>query len=209
MPECDYCGASLDSEAAELKHLKSEHRDELGPIDRRRIGDVEGDDDGPPVGPIALGVVLLASAGIVVYVVFFAGGGAASQPVADGTHEHGTIAATIDGQQIDFTSGEYTDRDNFFHLHPGSQEPMWHAHGSPITLQYALGTFGIDVNDDGTELTFQGETYREDDPGTEIRITVNGEPVEPGEYTLEGVGPESAALEGQGDDIEVVVETGG
>ena len=206
MPECDYCGASFDSEAAELKHLKSEHRDELGPIDRRRIGDVDEDDGGIPAGPIALGVVLLASAGIVAYVVFFAGGGASAQPVNDGTHEHGTIAATIDGQEIDFTNESYAGRDNFFHIHPGQDEPLWHAHGSPITIKYALATFGIEVNDAGTKLTFQGETYRQDDPGTEIRITVDGEPVDP-DYEVEGVRSEQAALEGEGDDIEVVVET--
>lgn len=207
MPECDYCGASFDSEAAELKHLKSEHRDDLGPIDKRRIGDVDVDDDGLPTGPIALGVVLLASAGIVAYVVFIAGsGGASGSPVADGTHEHGLVEATIDGQEINFTDSQYTYQDDYFHVHDNQPEPMWHAHGSPITVQYALGTFGIEVNDDGTELTFQDETYRQDDPGTEIRITVNGEPVDPGEYTLEGVS-ERQAPQGEGDDISIVVET--
>lgn len=208
MPECDYCGASHDDEEDHLEHLKSAHADELGPIDKRRIGDVDGD-DGLPTGPIALGVVLLASLGIVGYVVFIAGSGAASGPVNDGTHEHGTIQATIDGQQIDFTSDRYASRDPYFHIHPGSSDPMWHAHGSPITLQYALGTFGIEVNDAGTELTFQGETYQQSDPGTDIIIEVNGDPVEtPSEYTVEGVGPERAALNGEGDDIRVVVETG-
>jgi hypothetical protein len=206
MPECDYCGASFDDEAAELKHLRSEHADELGPIDRRRVGDVDGDDEGLPTGPIALGVVLLASAAIVGYVVFAAGsGGASVQPQNDGTHEHGTIEATIDGQEIDFTRSEFARNDQYFHIHRGSADPLWHAHGSPITVEYALGTFGIELNDDGTELTFQNETYSESD-GAEIRIEVNGESVDPN-YTIEGVGPEDAARNGEGDDIRVVVET--
>lgn len=206
MPECDYCGASFDSEAAELKHLKSEHRDELGPIDRRRIGDVDDDGDGIPAGPIALGVVLLASAGIVAYVVFFAGGsGAEAQPVADGTHEHGTIEVTIEGEQLNLTRPEYTRSQGFFHIHPGQEDQMWHIHGSPVTLKYALGTFGIEINNDGTVLTFENETYRESE-GAEIRLKVDGESVGP-DYTLEGIGAR-AARQGEGDDVEVVVEAG-
>ena len=206
MPECDYCGASFDSEEAELNHLAAEHGDELGPIDRRRVGDAGGDDEGLPTGPIALGVVLLASIGIVGYVVFIAGGsGADAQPVADGTHQHGTIEVSIDGQEVDLTQSQYTGRDNFFHIHPGQNDQMWHAHGSPITLKYALQAFGIEVNDDGTVLRFQNETYRESD-GAEIRLEVDGESVDP-DYNVKGVGDESAARNGEGDDIRVVVET--
>ena len=205
MPECDYCGASFDSEAAELDHLAAEHRDELGPIDKRRVGD-DGGDGGLPTGPIALGVVLLISVGIVGYVVFIAGGsGADAQPVADGTHQHGMIEVTIDGEEIDLTQPEYTRSQGFFHIHPPQNDQMWHAHGSPITLKYALQQFGIEVNDDGTVLRFQNETYRESD-GAEIRLEVDGESVDP-DYNVEGVGPESAARNGEGDDIRVVVET--
>ena len=39
MPECDYCGATHDGEGAHLDHLESEHYDELGPIDKRRVDD--------------------------------------------------------------------------------------------------------------------------------------------------------------------------
>lgn len=206
MPECDYCGAAFDDEAAELDHLRSEHADELGPIDKRRVGDVDGDGGGLPTGPIALGVVLLASIAIVGYVVFAAGGtGADARPRADGTHEHGLIEATIDGEEIDFTQSQYTYRNDYFHIHPGSSEPLWHAHGSPVTVKYALGTFGIEVDDDGTELSFRNETYRESD-GAEIRLQVNGESVDPA-YTLEGVGPEQAAVNGEGDNLSVIVET--
>lgn len=209
MPECDYCGASFDSEAAELKHLKSEHRDELGPIDRRRVGDVETDEEGLPWGPIALGFVVMASLGIVTYVVFFAGGGggASGQPYDYGSaHDHGTLQAQIAGEQINFTSSEYADRDTAFHFHPNQTEPIWHTHARGVTVQYALGTLGIEVNDEGTVLTYDNTTYRDEEPGTTVNITVNGEPVEPGEYVLSG-GTVQQARNGEGDDIRVVVET--
>lgn len=214
MPECDYCGASFESEGAELKHLKSEHREELGPIDRRRVGDVDEDDDGIPVGPIALGFVVMASLGIVVYVVFFAGsgGGAGGEPYGyNEIHEHGTITATIEGEEIDFSQPEYMTDDPAFHFHDGYYdqfgEHVTHIHARGVTVQYALETLGIEVDDEGTELTFEGETYQDDESGTEIRIEVNGEPVEPGEHVLRGVGPEEQAAEGEGDDLVVVVET--
>lgn len=204
MPECDYCGASFDSEAAELDHLAAEHRDELGPIDKRRVGD-DGDDGGLPTGPIALGVVLLISIGIVGYVVFIAGGsGADAQPTADGTHEHGMLEVTIDGEEIDLTQPKYTSSQGFFHIHPGQEMQMWHTHGSPVTLKFALEQLGMEVNDDATVLTFENETYRESE-GAEIRLEVDGESVGP-DYTLDGVS-EAEARQGGGDQIRVVVET--
>lgn len=76
MPECDYCGASFDSEEDHLKHLQSEHEGELGPIDRRRINKLEGGGGGGlPTGPIILLLVVFASAAVVAYVTFGAGGG--------------------------------------------------------------------------------------------------------------------------------------
>lgn len=209
MPECDYCGASFASEEAELKHLKSEHRDELGPIDRRRIGDVDTDDDGIPVGPIALGFVVMASLGIVAYVVFFAGSGGAAngEPYAYGdAHDHGTIEGTIDGEEIDFTAAEFEERDTAFHFHEGQDEPIWHTHAKGVTVKYALETLDIEVNDEGTELTYDGTTYDDDDPDTTVSITVNGEEVEPGDHVLSG-GTVQQARDGEGDDINVVVET--
>jgi hypothetical protein len=210
MPECDYCGASFDSEAAELKHLKSEHRDELGPIDRRRIGDVDSDDDGIPAGPIALGVVLLASAGIVAYVVFIAGGTGGNGNT--GPHVHGTMEATIAGEEIDFMQPQFAGQGNRFHFHGSEQAHyganVWHVHGNGgISLKYALGTLGMEVNDEGTTLSFNGTTYDDSDPDTEVRIQVDGESVEPGGYVLKGIRNESVAAEGKGDDVEIVVET--
>ena len=212
MPECDYCGASFASEREELRHLKSEHRDELGPIDRRRVGDVDvGDDDGLPTGPIALGVVLLASVAIVGYVVFIAGG-TGGDAGNTGPHVHGTMEATIDGEEIDLMQSRYTGNDDRFHFHGNERSNyganVWHIHGnSGVTLQYALRTLGFEVSADGSELTFDGTTYDDGDPDTDVRVLVDGDPVEPGDYVLKGVRDEEAAAQGQGDDVRVVVET--
>lgn len=210
MPECDYCGASFDSEAAELKHLKSEHRDELGPIDKRRVGDVDADDDGLPTGPIALGVVILASVAIVGYVVFIAGGTDGNGNT--GPHVHGTMQATIADEELDFMDSRFANNGNRFHFHGSEQDlydaNVWHVHGNGgVTLQFALETLGIEVNDDGTTLTYNGTTYNDSDEGTDVQIQVDDESVEPGNYVLKGVRNESAAAQGQGDDVEILVET--
>ncbi len=207
MPECDYCDASFGSEEAELNHLKAEHRDELGPIDQRRIGDVDTGDEGLPIGPIALGVVLLASVAIVAYVVFIAGGSGANQP----THAHGTMEATIEGEDLNFMDSRFVSNANQFHFHGNERSnygaDVWHIHGSGITLQFALETLGIDVNDDGTVLTFDGTTYRDSDPGTDVQILVDGEAVSPASYELNGIRDEQAAAAGEGDDVRIIVQT--
>lgn len=213
MPECDYCGAEHDSETAHLKHLKSEHRDELGPIDRRRVGDVQVDDGGIPAGPIALGVVLLASIGIVAYVVFIAGSGSAGAATYDPqNHEHGTMEVVIDGEELDFMDDEFVEQDRIFHFHGYEQDEyganVWHIHGFGVTVAYALESLGIEINDDATVVSYDGQTYDASEAGTEIQLEVNGESVAP-DYELSGVGPEGAAADGQGDDLRLVVETDG
>lgn len=74
MPECDYCGATVDEDDYH-DHLRTEHYDELGRIDRRRVGAHEDDDGGLPTGPIALVAVIGLTVAIVVYLLFFAGSG--------------------------------------------------------------------------------------------------------------------------------------
>lgn len=77
MPDCDYCGASFDDEDAYLAHLESEHRGELGRIDRRRIDDSDDEEDDLPIGLIAIGIVFVGAAVVVGYIAF---GGGASGP---------------------------------------------------------------------------------------------------------------------------------
>lgn len=206
MPECEYCGASHDSEKAHLKHLKSEHRDELGPIDKRRIGDVESESEFP-TGPVALGVVVLASVAIVGYVVFIAGSGGANagEPHALGSvHQHGTIEMTVDGKQIDFSQPQYQrpGHNQAFHFEGGVGE-IWHVHAQGVTLHYAMNTIDINVTDD--TVTFNGTTYRDSDPEWEVVVQVNGEDVDPETYVLKGVRSEQAALNGEGDNVRIVV----
>lgn len=195
MPECDYCGVSVDSEEAELEHLRSEHRDELGPIDKRRIGDVEKDQSGLPTGPIALGVVILVSVAVVGYVVFIAGGsgggGTADIGPAGSAHYHGTINVTITGDTFDFSRSKWkhSQENPRFHFE-GQSDDRWHAHATGMTLQYGMETIGIGVSEDA--VTYDGTEYV-DGEGYEVTIAVNGEEVSPG-YVLQ-----------DGDAIRIVV----
>lgn len=207
MPDCEYCSRSFDDEETYLRHLRSDHESELGAIDQRRVADLEGDDEGLPTGPLVLGLILLTSVALVSYVVLFAGGSdAATEPHSHGSvHEHGTMEVTIEGEQLDLTSDRYAHSDRGFHFHDGQRNPVWHIHAQDVTLQYALGTLGIEVNDAGTVLRYDGNTYRDDDSDTKVIVEVDGESVEPASYTLEGV--RSEAPDAGGDHVRVVVRT--
>ena len=192
MPECDYCGATHDGEGAHLDHLESEHYDELGPIDKRRVDD-RGSGFGVPVGPIAIGVVLVAAAGILGYVVFVAGGGGGGSNIgsAGSAHYHGTINVTITGDEFDFSESRWKrPRENpRFHFE-GASDDRWHAHATGVTLEYGMSTIGIGVEEDA--ITWDGQRYT-DGEGYEVIIQVNGNDVSPN-YVLK-----------DGDHIRIVV----
>jgi sulfur carrier protein ThiS len=195
MPECDYCGASFASEKEELKHLKSEHRDELGPIDKRRVGDVGGDDGGLPTGPIALGVVLLASVAIVGYVVFIAGSGGGSAGdvgPAGSAHYHGTMNVTVTGDRVDFSQAQYQVQDQRFHFE-GGDGTQWHAHATGVTFEYAMDALGFDASLSPNSVTIDGTTYTDGD-GYDVVFEINGEPLDELDYVLQ-----------EGDHVEIVV----
>ncbi|MCY4730944.1 hypothetical protein KY092_10295 [Natronomonas gomsonensis] len=192
MPECDYCGASHDTEEAHLEHLKSAHADELGPIDKRRVGDIDGD-DGLPTGPIALGVVLLASLGIVGYVVFVAGSGSAAGDIgpAGSAHHHGTINVTITGETFDFSQARWKQPQEYPRFHfEGRSDDRWHAHATGMTLEYGMNTLGFEITDNS--VTYDGTEYV-DGEGYEVVVEVSGEDVSP-DYVLQ-----------EGDHIRIVV----
>jgi sulfur carrier protein ThiS len=197
--ECDYCGASFDDEEAYFGHLRDEHRDELGPIEQRRVADMEPDDDGAPNAAVygaILGGLLLA--GLLAYLLFFSGGSGANDPDTNGLtqpqnvgsiHYHGTIDATIGGQELDFGRQRFQLQADAFHFENGDGE-QWHGHAERVTLAYAMQTLGIDVTN-GT-VTYDGTTYG-DGPNETVIVEVNGESVNPEEYVLE-----------QGDHIRIV-----
>ena len=216
MPDCSYCGESFDDDQAHLVHLREEHEGELGTIDKRRVDEeLEPQDDGEfPTGPVVLGIVLAVAVAIVGYVIFIAGGTGgngtvngiqvAQMPgqVSESAHGHGYINVTIDGQELDFSEQQYQLQADQFHFEGGDGE-VWHKHASSVTLEYAMATLGIDVSEN--TVTFDGTTYRDSDPGTNVTVTVNGAPVNPETYELEG---ESTSSAGQGDFIRIIVTTG-
>ena len=211
MEECSYCGESFEGEDAYLGHLADEHEGELRAIDQRRVEEYDGDDGGGvPTGPLVLGIVVGVAVLLVAYVTLFMGGGGGSgdgAPAlgqAGSAHEHGTINVTVAGQTVDFTQPEYQvseTRNRRFHFERGTA--IWHKHATGVTVQYALGTLGIDVTEDS--VTFEGTTYQESEPGTEVVVEVNGEPVDPSQYVIQGT--ETASAADQGDHIRVVVRT--
>ncbi|PSQ46905.1 hypothetical protein BRD15_08130 [Halobacteriales archaeon SW_6_65_15] len=190
--ECDHCGASFDDEEAYLRHLLDEHADDLGPIEQRRVANLDADDGGldPVVVGAAIGALLLV--GLLAYVVFPWGGGASGTDVAGGgagegptdlwsVHYHGTITVTIGGEELDFSRQRFQMQADPFHFESGDGEE-WHVHARGVTLSYAMGTLGIEVT--GGTVTYDGTTYG-DDPDETAVVEVNGESVTPEEYVLQ------------------------
>lgn len=197
MPTCSYCGEELEGEADHLDHLRDVHADELGPIDRRRVS---RDDSGVPVGRngLLLTGLIVVVGGVFGYIVISAGGGGGGAgPTAVGSvHYHGTIEMTVAGEPVDFGDPKYVHpRDHpAFHFDV-PDDPQWHVHAQGVTLGYALGTLGIDL--ERNSLTFDGVTYVEGDSGTDITVEVGGESVGP-DYVLQ-----------PGDHVRIVVTVGG
>ncbi|WP_435176651.1 hypothetical protein [Halorussus sp. AFM4] len=201
MPECEHCGASFDDEDAYVRHLGDEHADDLGPIESRRVAELESDGGGRDAVMYGAGLGALALGGLLAYLLFFSGGAGTTDPSAAGgptdvgsVHYHGTINATIGGQQLDFSRQQFQLQDRAFHFENG-QGQRWHAHAKGVTLAYAMQTLGINVTDD--TVAYDGTTYG-DDPGESVTITVNGEPVTPSEYVLQ-----------QGDRVRIVANASG
>lgn len=205
MPECRYCGDELSDETAYHEHLREAHLDELGPIDRRRI-----QSEKTPLTervPVALVAVLAIAVTVVGFVIFATGGsgGSADGPTGVGTvHVHGTLVMSIDGERVDFSQPRYqypNGGSDAFHFE-GGNGVVYHVHAQGVTLEYAMSVLGVDITADS--VTYQGTTYRDADSGTTVRITVNGEPVDPEAYVLQGV--QDASRAEQGDTVRIVVE---
>jgi len=199
MPDCSYCADSFDDEEAYLRHLDTEHADELGPIDRRRIdADADADDADSSVGIVVIALVVVLAAGGVAGVVLLSSGGSSAgsaqgEPSDLGSvHYHGTIAVVIDGQRVDFSQNQYQLRADAFHFE-GGDGTRWHVHARGVTLAYAMETLDIAVTD--SSVTYRGTTYRNSASNTTVTVTVNGNPVTPSEYVLQN-----------GDRVRIVAE---
>ncbi|WP_267640897.1 EGFR-like transmembrane domain-containing protein [Haloarchaeobius amylolyticus] len=194
MYDCDHCGGSFDEEAAYLRHLRDEHHDELGRIERRRVDGLD-DGGGPPTSTIALGVAGVLFALIVGGLLVSLGSGNSSagaattfvddsvrQPASLGTvHEHGPMTVTVDGRSLDFSQNKYQLQDDFFHYENGDGS-TWHVHGQGVTLEYALESLGMGVTQNG--FAFGDEVYRASE-GSTVVYEVNGQPVDPERYVLQ------------------------
>ena len=216
MPECNYCEESFADEDAYLDHLAADHEQgELSRIDERRVEGHAGDDDGGiSLAPLIIGGLILFSAAVIGYTTLFMNDTpsqlaitSVAQTPADNVgavHEHGPITVTIDGETLDFSQPQFQNPGEYraFHFEGGNGE-VWHKHASGVTLEYAMKTLGIEMNQ--TAIAYDGTLYKESDPGTSISVTVNGEEVDPSSYELQGV--ESTSGSGQGDYIEIVVRT--
>lgn len=217
--QCDYCSDSVPEDEY-LAHLRAEHYSDLSRIDRRRVDKtLDPPNSNPTRKRYVIGIGLLGLFGLA-YLAIFLGAmpdnglvtsdssSATMQPdPEDRVHFHGTIELTIDGEPIDFSQSAYTMQDDCFHFHDDdvAEEGVWHVHCGDVSLEYALETLGIEATADSIEI--DGEEYADDDPDTSVSITVDGEPVDPETYVLEGVGPVDQAQEGAGDTVSIDVES--
>jgi hypothetical protein len=206
MESCSHCGETFEEEGAYLSHLAAEHRGELTALEERKVEAANTSvsttltDRLPSGGFLVLVVLILFSAALVAFVSFGLGsGGSASgerTPVGVGeVHYHGTIQVVIDGERIDFSQSQYQLQADAFHFE-GGDGSRWHVHARGVTFEWAMDSLGFDVTPDS--VGFQGETYRDSDPGTNVSVTINGESVDPPSYVLR-----------EGDSIRIVVETDG
>lgn len=220
MADCRYCDETFEDEDALLSHLASDHdAGELSRIDRRRIAGSSGDDTGglPVKSLAAVGIAAVVMLALLGAIVILGNNGVGGPALAvedtaitptnyNAIHEHGLFDVTIEEESLDFANDPaLISADSWFHFHGGNN--VWHVHGEDVSLEYALATLGIEVEEGGSVLEYDGEVYDDSEAGTTVSITVDGEPVDPTQHVLEGVdgtSPEDAAA---GEHVEIVVET--
>lgn len=107
-------------------------------------------------------------------------------------HIHGSMEFRVDGESLNFSREKWQapSHNDHFHFEGGHADP-WHAHSWSVTLAYALSTLdGINATEQG--ITYNGTTYT----GDEVRVTVNGESVDPTGYYLK-----------DGDSVTIVLDS--
>lgn len=205
---CSYCGESIADERYET-HLARNHAGELSAIDRRRV-------DPSPDESAGRNLLLYAGVGVVLvlftfgYVSVFLMSGttassAAIQPDSSALiHEHGTIDVRYDDTVVDFDDPQFIERDGCFHFHAYDDAEIWHAHCEDVTIEYAVETLGMELTAD--RFVVDDMEFTEEN-GDSISVTVDGEEVDPQEYVLYGVESVDDAMDGEGDHVEIVVES--
>jgi len=226
MPDCDYCDDSFADESAYHDHLANAHRDELGPIDRRRIGaDDDDDEEGRDLALYAVGILGVALiSGLLTYVVIsgaLGGGGgdgdlgeqgAAPNPIdfdlgpagEDQVYQpYDQAAVHYHGEISVAVGGQELDFTRPAFQHPGTS-PAFHFENQETRWHgHARGItleYALETTAFGvTENTFyyDGTLYDGSEDGTTVRYEVNGETVDPETYVLE-----------ENDYIEVTVSDG-
>ncbi|MXV61923.1 hypothetical protein GS429_07610 [Natronorubrum sp. JWXQ-INN-674] len=207
--QCSYCGDPVSDDEYE-RHLDRAHADELTAIDRRRVNLSSGGSKRRNLALYAGASLVLALFLVGYAAVFLAPGTAASsaavQPDADREiHEHGTIDVQYDETVVAFDDPQYAELDECFHFHEYDNGDVWHTHCENVTIEYALETLGMTIT--AEEFAVNGQTFSERD-GDTISVTVNGGPVDPQAYVLEGVESVDDAQAGVGDHVEIVVKSG-
>lgn len=213
MEHCQYCEASFDDEEAYLEHLHAAHdTEELGRIDRRRVEEFASEGWDLPVGPLIIGGLVVLTALVIAYVSFgvnaggstVAAGDVARTPtdVGSADAEYGTINLSIDGEAIDFSKDRYRTGDQAFAF-AADDGDVWWTEAENVTLEYALATVSIEVTE--TSVRSPNRRFQDTDPGTEVRVRVDGEPVDPSTYVLAGAPSRDRADEG--DHVNISVRT--
>jgi len=203
MEECDHCSASFDDEDAYLEHLGTEHRDDLGRIEERRVEQYETASGGSGRTRLYLSVAVIAVlAAVGAYALGNVFGSSPPDPTQDGVqqpsgldtaHYHGTMAVTVDGERIDFSELQYQVQDDYVHFERRNGTEL-HVHGQGVTLEYALETLDIGVTE--TALSYDGTTYNDTRSNERVVYEVNGEEVNPETYVVQ-----------ENDEIVVVAES--
>lgn len=195
--ECRHCSEEFHGERSLLKHLNSEHYEQLGPVDKRRVDEQLNQPNdfatllAENIGMVAIAAVLGLGGAALYFSLGINGSGGVVLP--DGVtppdenadvHAHGTVSIVTDGSSVDLTQEKYQGRTHCFHFHPGQSDAGYHMHCGNITPAYASAALGLQLESDGEVAKFNEETYRTAE-GDTVALQVNGESVDPYTYQVQ------------------------
>jgi sulfur carrier protein ThiS len=202
MERCTHCNDAFDGEDELIDHLAAEHSDELTSLEQRKVDTVHTSTTDsiasylPSGGMMILLVIIVFAGALVAFVSFGLGSGSTvqegQQPThIGGAHYHGTMEMVVNGDRVDFSQHQYQLQADAFHFEGGDGR-QWHAHARGVTVFWAMQSLGINVTQNA--VTYNGETYRDSDPNTNVVVEANGDPIDPKGYVFQ-----------QGDTIRIIV----